>query len=370
MLRPALALLVLLTPQQEPSERDRRVYVEKSVDKAVEKGLRALKSLQQEDGRFDWGGSSVPHGATSLALYTFLASGESLDDPAVAKALEWVLKNPMGMKGDGSCETYQVSLVAVALSYAIPKMPAGENRDEAVAMIQRSADWLVEAQDRRGGWGYSTKGDWHDHSNSQFAILGLRAAANAGAKVHRDVWPREVRHYKFGQLRDGGWGYHACHMGKNSMTTSTTSMTAAGVMSLAIALGSAGAPEKVPADPAIKTGLAALKALWQKGLTVNMKDLGGITYVLYSIERACMLTGQRLLGTIDWYVEGAWILLQDQAADGFWGTGNRAVAPTCFALLFLKRAFVPVATPSNAKKGEPVKSNGSGADAGKPREME
>ena len=369
MIHPALALLVFLLPQQEPSEKERRGNVEKNVDKAVEKGLRALKSLQQPSGQFEWSGM-VPHGATSLALYTLLASGESLEDPAVAKALNWMLSNPVSMKGNGSYDTYQISLTAVALSYAIPRMRAGASRNEAGDLLQRAADWLVDAQDKRGGWGYQSNGDWHDHSNSQFAILGLRAATNAGAKVKRDVWAREVQHYKYGQFKDGGWGYHACHMGKSSVSSPTTSMTAAGVMALAIALGSAGAPEKIPADPSIKAGLAALRALWQRGLTVKMKDLGGITYVLYSIERACMLTGTRLLGNIDWYVDGAWILLNEQTSDGSWGTGDRSVAPTCFSLLFLKRAFVPVETPSNTKKGETVKSTDTGADAGKPREME
>jgi hypothetical protein len=39
-------------------------------------------------------------------------------------------------------------------------------------------------------------------------------------------------------------------------------------------------------------------------------------------------------------------------------------------LLFLKRAFVPVATPSNAKPDAPARPPGPDPNAGKPREME
>jgi hypothetical protein len=145
-------------------------------------------------------------------------------------------------------------------------------------------------------------------------------------------------------------------------------MTAAGVMSLAMALGSVGSPrtaQSLAGDAAIKRGSSAMKVHWDKGVTRS-----GIPnyYLLYSIERACMVTGQRLLGDVDWYVEGSWILIRYQNTDGLWGSGQDAVVPQCFALLFLKRAFVPVQTPSNAKPGEVAKSDPN--SDGKPREME
>jgi hypothetical protein len=84
-----------------------------------------------------------------------------------------------------------------------------------------------------------------------------------------------------------------------------------------------------------------------------------------------MVTGQRLLGPIDWYMEGAYILIRAQAVEGTWGSGQDAVVSQCFALLFLKRAFIPVATVSNAKP-DPAKPVGQPATSseGKPREME
>jgi hypothetical protein len=367
MLRPAALLLVFLLPQEETTEAEKKAYVDKKVDKAIESGLAALRAMQRPSGRFEWF-NQAPHGSTALALYTFLATGVPVDDAAAAKALDWMLNNPIGWTRGGAYDTYEISLIAVALSYAIPQMQPGGGRDRAAAMLQRAADWLVAAQAKGGGWSYNGKNESHDHSNSQFGILGLRAAANAGAKVKTAAWEREVNHWKTSQLKDGGWGYHACYKDQTGTGRSTSTMTAAGVMSLAMALGSVGAPRTAPSlagDAAIKRGTAAMKVHWDKGVTRS-----GIPnyYLLYSIERACMVTGQRLLGDIDWYVEGSWILIRYQNVDGLWGSGQDAVVPQCFALLFLKRAFVPVQTPSNSKPGEVAKSDPN--SDGKPREME
>jgi len=368
MMRAAFVLLPLLLAQQEPTEKEKKDYVEKKIDTAIEKGLHALRGLQRPSGRYEWFGQA-PHGTTALALYTFLASGVRIEDTAAWKALDWLLNNPFQWTTSREYDTYQVSLIAVALSYAIPQMETSGSRDRAVAMLQRAADWLVAAQAKGGGWSYSTKNDSHDHSNTQFGILGLRAAANAGAKVKREVWDKEVSHYKTSQLKDGGWGYHACYKDQTGTARSTSTMTAAGVMGLAMSLGSASArtTESLAADAGVKKGLAAIKIHWDAGITRS-----GVPnyYLLYSVERACMVTGQRLLGDMDWYVVGSYELIKYQNLDGLWGSGQDQVVSQSFALLFLKRAFVPVATPSNAKPDSPARPPDVDPNAGKPREME
>src|SRR5262245_42409397 len=187
----ALAAAALLAVPQEPTEKERRDAVDSKVDGAITKGLQALKGMQRPSGRFEWYGQAV-HGATALALYTFLASGRTIEDPAAAKALDWLLNTPPPWAQRRDFDVYEFSLVAVALSYAIPQMKEGMGRDRAVAMLQRAADWITAAQLKGGGWGYTSKNDGgHDHSNTQFAVLGLRAAANAGARVKREIWERE-----------------------------------------------------------------------------------------------------------------------------------------------------------------------------------
>jgi len=63
-------------------------------------------------------------------------------------------------------------------------------------------------------------------------------------------------------------------------------------------------------------------------------------YALYSLERACELGGIARLGERDWYFDGCMQLLRQQGRDG----GFPTIEDTCFAVLFLKKAQLPVRT--------------------------
>ena len=67
-------------------------------------------------------------------------------------------------------------------------------------------------------------------------------------------------------------------------------------------------------------------------------------YWLYAVERVGILLGTEFLGRHEWYPEGAKFLLESQGADGSWKGQSigGAVADTCFALLFLRRATKPL----------------------------
>ncbi|TET34937.1 MAG: hypothetical protein E3J72_12440 [Planctomycetota bacterium] len=67
-------------------------------------------------------------------------------------------------------------------------------------------------------------------------------------------------------------------------------------------------------------------------------------YYLYGLERAGVLSCCEMLGTHDWYTEGANAILGSQLADGSWPTDrfSGATANTCFCILFLKRATTPL----------------------------
>src|SRR5688572_30570540 len=208
MIRSAV-LFALLLASQEPSASEKRTHVEKHVEGAVQKGIKALRAMQDPSGRFDWRPAKgrahdVPKGATALALYTLLSAGCSLEEEAPAKALDWLLAHAHDTSDRHPFATYEISLMAMALSKAIPQITREDRRLRASALLQYAADWLVEAQGRHGGWSYEAKSTTHDHSNSQFGILGLRAAANAGIKVNPELWDRAVWHYRHGQLKDGG----------------------------------------------------------------------------------------------------------------------------------------------------------------------
>ncbi len=72
-------------------------------------------------------------------------------------------------------------------------------------------------------------------------------------------------------------------------------------------------------------------------------------YYLYGLERAGALSGCAKFGEHDWYRESAVELLELQTHEGYWGAPPILTKPclynavdTCFALLFLARATMPV----------------------------
>jgi hypothetical protein len=73
-------------------------------------------------------------------------------------------------------------------------------------------------------------------------------------------------------------------------------------------------------------------------------------YDMYSCERAGVLTGQRYFANVDWYRDGADLLIEKQDPDGHWPDFHVSVqrkdypqvVSHCFAILFLKRCAPPL----------------------------
>jgi hypothetical protein len=76
----------------------------------------------------------------------------------------------------------------------------------------------------------------------------------------------------------------------------------------------------------------------------------GMMYDMYSCERAGVLTGSRYFANIDWYRDGADLLIDKQDPDGHWpdlhiviqNKDYPQVVSHCFAILFLKRCAPPL----------------------------
>jgi hypothetical protein len=68
-------------------------------------------------------------------------------------------------------------------------------------------------------------------------------------------------------------------------------------------------------------------------------------YYLYGVERAGVLAGTYTFGQKDWWETGATWLLREQEDWGAWPKGPTLsdTINTCFALLFLRRATIPLA---------------------------
>lgn len=294
---------------------------------AIDNGVRALKRLQSPRG--DWADRHYPGGETCLATLAVLHAGAAPDSPAVARAIACI-------RNVSNQYTYVTSLKIMVLALADAKRYRAD--------IVDAARWLVAAQQEAGLWGYTqAAGSW-DNSNSQFALLGLHAAAEAGFTVPPAVWQRARQRLHAIQNRDGGFGYR-------SEPESYGSMTAAGVADLIILGGSVAAPqEKGFQDGAAPNcgRYAGSKSLidglnWLgRNFEANANPRRGgqwVYYWLYAVERCGILSGRRFFGRHDWYRAGAEHFVRTQRADGTWGG---TVSDTAFGVLFLSKGHKPL----------------------------
>ena len=296
------------------------------VTRAIRRGIAHLRSKQQLDG--EWPRLGPPGGMTALCVVAMLNAGVPKDDPAVRRALQAIAQQT-------NQYTYVVTLKIMALSLADPKAYA--------AQIQRAADWLSATQLDNGAWTYHRRrGGAGDHSNTQFALLGLHAASQVEARISPRMWRAAEQHWSNTQLSDGGWAYQTSGKGR-----ATGSMTAAGVASLYIVGNSlttrrehgfkdGRAPNcgRYAQNTKVAAGLAWLTRHFT--VQTNPGSGGHLYYYLYALERVGMLTGLSRLGDRDWYRQGAAMLVATQGADGSWG---RSPSDTPFALMFLGKGY-------------------------------
>jgi hypothetical protein len=310
---------------------------------AIENGKKFLRSA--EGGRGEWDRASTfiatnqPGGTTALAMLALLNCGVKAEDPVIQRSLKF-------LRGIEPQFTYVVGLQTMVLA------DIADPQD--LPRIQRNVDWLVAAKITHNGvlqgWGYNPNTTGPDNSNSQYALLGLYAGRQAGAKVDDAVWQAIFDFYKRTQLAEGGWNY-----GYGQLAPRLT-MSVAGLCGLEIAgqqinmtrrrLRADGSdPEcgKYAENEPIRKALDFLESQFQ------FRDpLGHTFYHIYGIERAGRLTGRRTIGGRDWYRDGCKFLLDLQHEEGSWYTSNGSqgestpVIATSFALLFLSKGRTPI----------------------------
>lgn len=377
-------------------ENSRRRIVDADVPRAIDAGVALLKRRQQPDGGWkfcqcgntDWKNADITLGTTALAVYTLLKCGVRPDDKSVAAGLDYLIKAPP-MTRISNHATYTTAIIAMALSEALEVHKAAkwdpklEARERAFAPAARSriaecALWLTRAQLKAhrdglevGRWHYERVSEAWCNSNTQYALLGLLAARNAGTAVSYETWQTSLNHWRVTQLKDGGWSYMVDKVAAPAVV-STPSMTLAGMSSVLIGkamtlrMDTRKAAEK---EKAIESSKAWIEKNYPIGKPAHKPDNHAAFwwgyYTLYALERAMTLAGFDELGGRDWYHDGALHILFDQRPEGHWVD----TPDTCFALLFLKRAVVRVMLteaarpPAAAKPPEPPASVPSPAPA-------
>jgi hypothetical protein len=316
------------------------------VENAIKAGVRFLKERQKGDGSWPDADIQARTGTTSLVALALLTAGEPPDSPVIRQTVDFLRQ----FKPDQLNNTYAIALQTMVFAAADPV--------RSRPLIVANVDYLERGQLKPGSrvpwpgsWNYLNQ-QVHpgDHSNTQYALLGLNAAAEIGVSVNPEVLALSRAHFEMAQNRDGGWGY------KPKERNSTASMTCAGISSL-ILTGSRPYQglEYLQGETIHDCGKGAFNAPLIRGINwlaehfdVSQNFGAGQQwkyYYLYGLERAGRLAGIRFFGKNDWYRAGAeWLVNDQQKLSGFWRGGqqeNELVA-TSFALLFLAKGRAPV----------------------------
>lgn len=372
------------------------------IQNAIKKGTKFLLSKQNLNGSWPGHEDTYPMGNTSLVILTLIKSDVSPEKESIKKAFSYLKK--LRFKKTYSAALYLMAIEAkyIALSkklrtkekkllkkrnYHPFKLLA--NRKQQKRAIKATNFLATSVSD--GVWGYPEGAG--DLSNTQYALLGLFASERMGLKINKKIYYKVIRNFIKSQEKDGqkinhpfivpaadqpidwksreklekkiaqlkrkkkyasiskiyprfyksnnvmkarGWKYRKDH-GKVS-----GSMTAAGIACMVISKAYLEKWRKKHWKkllPQINESIRDGCAWIANNFSVKKNPNGGsLYYYLYGLERAGVLAGIEEFGTRNWYLEGAKKMLADQKKNGKFGT----LHSTCFALLFLKRATIPV----------------------------
>jgi Domain of unknown function (DUF4159) len=355
--RTFLAVLALGAVSCSVRAADSDTEFVKRVNKAIDNGKRFL--LAQEGGRGNWEGVVLENlanqvgGQTALATLALLNCGVPAEDKAIQRALEFLRNLPRE-------KTYVVALTTMVYAEA--------RQTKDLERIQKNADWLLANTIREGGklrgWSYPMN-PIPDASNTQYALLGLYAAKQAGIKIDDKHWAEIRELYLSVQKQDkenvakneAYWTYdYTRNFG--GLSGASFTMTSAGVCGLLIAgMGLNASEQKLDelSGVAANCGVYASNGPVAKGMNWianrfnfdNVPGLKSVFYNIYGIERLGRISGQRFIGKYDWYREGCDYLTRTQNATGSW-TGNGKAADsfpnvaTSFSLLFLSKGRTPI----------------------------
>lgn len=381
--------------------------LQKAIDEAIQRGADYLRSVQKDSGMIGGAthrkGFQYEIGTTALAGLALLAAGEKQGDDAVDRAMAYCRRKDTLRGGAGTRTTYDTGtlLMFVAAYYRGPeehgKGPGGGTvtaRDrgnpckfpeDVRKWVADMAMWLVSVQEADGGWGYPRPRE--DMSNTQYALLGLRAARDCGGKVPRRVFKRVIERVLAIQEQDGpkvprtiggdekggrrykinagdrarGWSY------LTSPFLATGSMTTSGIGCLAICHDALLLHEvdrrgnrkrhqlysqklEHAVRRSIQDGFSWLDINFTVERNPGKNAPAWHFYYLYGLERAAIFAGRTLIGEHDWYILGSRYLLGRQRSNGSWSTGTLGhgeyepsdVLDTAWAILFLKKATRPM----------------------------
>ena len=337
------------TRTAEPVPRDQ-------IEDAIREGCERIMGTQRGDGalvldtrRFGPGTYYVyPVGVVALGTLALQHALPHLKGETATraresrrKALAWITQHQLEPK------TYTSGLVICVLHK--------EHLGEYGKLVGRYAAMLVLSQHTKGpdagAWGY----DLHlppgyrlgqnqgrpparlgrmDHSNTQFAVLGLLFAQHSGFQIPKRTWRLLRKHYVDTQNADGGWGYRS-----DSRPGSYANMTLASTISLSICeemlfASDHGECKAPPESGPVNNGLQWIS----KNLDYDALE----TYGFYALERLGILSGLSEFGGKSWFDEGVSRLVRDRRWRSHGADSPNQQIGAAFAVLFLSRGLEPI----------------------------
>lgn len=285
----------------------RLLTVDQPRDRAIRRGLEALRRLQKPDGAV---GDRYAVALTSLAVMAHFAAGVVLEDQEhgawLKRSVQLVLarQDESGYFGrsDGS-NMYGHGIATLMLAEALGLAKDDELEDRLRAALERAVKVTVAAAQikkqsgHEGGWRYQPNADDSDLSLSGWQLLSLHATQQVGLPVPEEVIKAAVEYTKSLTTPEGAVGYQ--RMGEDKPA----------LRGLALVCLAIGHEEKSSSFPAIVTRIEADPIAWQ-----GDRFFYRAYYDAVGMSRAAPEVWKRYAPRLES------VLCEHQADDGAWGS--------------------------------------------------
>ncbi len=304
-----------------------------AMEESVQRGLRYLAGLQNDDGSFGRGQFTKHAGITALCGLAFMADGHLPGRGAygdnVRKALDFVLSSATET-GLLAAENSHGPMYGHGFATLFLGEIYGMNNEDARVRdtLTRAVELIINSQNQEGGWRYNPVPYDADISVTICEIMALRSARNAGIKVPKETIDRAIAYVRSCQNSDGGFRY---------MSTSGTSLwprTAAGVASLYYA--------GVYSDNSIDRGLNYLQDSFNPDAGGNPGEAHYFYGHYYAVQAMYLAGGKRWTA---WWPNIRDEMISKQAATGGWMDYQAGQAySTSMALIVLQmpKRYLPI----------------------------
>lgn len=309
-------------------------------------------------------------GGRALVALAMIKSTVDPSNAKVQKTAEEVVAHAQQVKNDPGEKWDLITIYAVGLELILLCELDPERYGDSIGALH---GYLLRLQKSAGGWGYKHLPTC-DTSMSQYAVLSMWTAEQAGLSTNVGVWENVTSWFLRTQDPQGPFGYQGVDSGDTNKLVPQGgvrhSMAAGGLGSLYICADHLGlqrrkkkeetkAPSKLLQKeekpqaqhrrltskiPSARINQALdLGDSWMYQ-NYKIEDVPYQFYYLYALERyeSFKEAGSETPGqSLRWYTDGAQFLMANQKDNGSWSGDDPALGPACdtsFAVLFLVRS--------------------------------